>query len=412
MRSDRWSVEHVRAGVVERLRARRAELVETIFARVQAGALASAGDGDAEYLAGLRAAVEAAVEYSLEGIERGEEWADPVPAAAVQQARRAARTGVSLDTVLRRYVVGNAFLGELVLEEADRGELPGERSVLRGALRAQASVLDRLLAAVTEEYRDELARAGRSPEQHRAERVKWLLDGGSDERSELDYEFGGWHLGLIALGSGAADAVRELAAGVDRRLLSVAQGGQSVWAWLGGRARPAFADVQQLVVGAGAGAGDDVVLALGEPGRGIEGWRVTHRQAQAALLVALRRREPSRVTRYADIALLAFALRDEVLAGSLAEVYLAPLDQQRDGGVVSRETLRAYLAAGHNSSSAAAALGVARNTVENRLRAIEQSLGRPLHTCLAELEVAFRLEELEGLAAGEIAHRSADSPKG
>ena len=386
------AVQDVRTGVVARLRARRAELLEAIFLKVQAGTLAVADELDAEYLVGLRAAVASAVEYSLEGMERGEEWVGPIPAAAVEQVRRAARTGVSLDTVLRRYVVGNAFLGELVLEEADRGELPGERKVLKEALRAQASVLDRLLAAVTAEYQDELARAGRTPEQRRGEHVKRLLDGASDEHAKLDYDLGGWHLGLIASGARAQDAIRGLAEGADRRLLSVTPGPQTVWAWLGGREHITFEEIARLV--ASADAAEDGTLTFGEPGRGVEGWRLTHRQAQAALLVALRRQKPQRVTRYADVALLAFALRDETLAASLVQEYLTPLDQQRDRGVVSRETLRAYFAAGRSASSAAAALGVARNTVENRLRAVEQSLGRPLHTCLAELEVALGLADL------------------
>jgi hypothetical protein len=47
----------------------------------------------------------AAVEYGLQGIERGEGWSGQVPAVATEQARRAARVGVSLDTVLVRYVV-------------------------------------------------------------------------------------------------------------------------------------------------------------------------------------------------------------------------------------------------------------------------------------------------------------------
>jgi hypothetical protein len=393
MRRSVGSVEAVRAGVVARLRARRGELIETIFRQVQAGAFAGAGDGDAEYLAGLRAAVAAAVEYSWRGIERGAERAGPIPAAAVEQARRAARTGVSLDTVLRRYVVGNALLEQVVLVEADRGE----RGVLRAALRAQASVLDRLLAAVTVEYGDELARAGHSPEQRRVEDVKGLLDGGDSEHSELDYDLRGWHLGAIALGAGAGDVVRELAAAVDRRLLSVTQGEQSVWAWLGGRERLPPGEIERAITGMDGMRShppDGVVLALGEPGDGVEGWRVTHRQAQAALLVALRRREPSGVTRYGEVALLAFALKDEALAASLVEIYIAPLADSRNGGPVLRQTLRAYLAAECNVSSAAAALGVVRKTVEGRLRTIETRLDRTLHPCPAELEVALELDEL------------------
>jgi DNA-binding PucR family transcriptional regulator len=61
---------------------------------------------------------------------------------------------------------------------------------------------------------------------------------------------------------------------------------------------------------------------------------------------------------------------------------------------VARETLRAYLKAGCNASSAASALGVVRHTVESRVRAVEQILDKGLNTCLSELEVALRLHEL------------------
>jgi hypothetical protein len=150
--------------VVGPLRARRRELVAAIFARVRDGAFGLVGAQDAEYVAGLRAAVAAAVEYGLQGIEQGEDWAGPIPDAVLEQARRAARVGVSLDTVLRRYVVGHTLLEQYVMEEAECGGKdwlsPTQRGALRGALRAQASVLDRLLAAITGEYRGEVGRAG------------------------------------------------------------------------------------------------------------------------------------------------------------------------------------------------------------------------------------------------------------
>ena len=118
-----------------------------------------------------------------------------------------------------------------------------------------------------------------------------------------------------------------------------------------------------------------VVFAFGEPAQGLEGWRLTHSQAQAALVVALRRggREDVRFTRYADVALLAAALKDQALAGALVEIYLSPLDDLDNRGPLLRRTLRAYLEAERNASSAAAALGVARRTVENRLSTIEEA---------------------------------------
>jgi hypothetical protein len=398
MRPGAGSVEDARADVVRRLRARRVELLEALFVRVREGAFAGAGEQDAEYLAGLRAAVGAAVEYLLQELEAGEGSAGPPPATALEQARRAARVGVSLDTVLRRYVVGSALLGEFVMEEADRSELPGAHSALRKAVRAQAAVLDRLLQAVTMEYGDELEQAGRSPERRRYERIRTLLDGdgGTPEAANIDYELDGWHLALIATGAGAAQAVRGLAAELNRRLLSVEPSRGSMWAWLGGKERFASQELERILAHkpAQASGAETVVLAFGEPNRGLAGWRLSHRQAQAALLVALRRPALGGNTRYADVALLAAALKDEMLARALVDVYLAPLNDHRNSGPVLRETLHAYIAAEHNASSAAARLNVARTTVINRLRTIEERLERSLHPSPAELLVALHLDEL------------------
>lgn len=83
-----------------------------------------------------------------------------------------------------------------------------------------------------------------------------------------------------------------------------------------------------------------------------------------------------------------------MLATSLQNLYLEPLAEERDGGEVARETLRAYFAAQRNVSSAAAALGVNRHTVSNRLRAIEVRLGRSLTASGTEIEAALCLAEL------------------
>jgi hypothetical protein len=386
--------------VVRRLRARQGEIERAIFARVREVVPAPADD--AEYLEGLRAAVAGAVEFCLVGLERGDGFSAEIPAQAVAQAQRAARSGVSLDAVLRRYIVGNALICDYIMQECDAVELRGRVSG-RELLRAQSAQLDRLVIGVTREHVAELQRAGRSREQRLLERVRMLLAGEDPAGGvalgafdvDLGYRLEGEHLGVIARGAGAQEAMRELAGQLDRRLLSVTPGEGTVWAWLGGQRELQMSAVQRhlSVARSDRPVGGDVWLAAGEPAWGLVGWRSTHRQAQAALLVAARR--PRVLTRYGDVALLATALRDEALARTLIEVYLVPLEDSRDGGLVLRETLRAYFAAERNASSAAVALGVARSTVENRLQTIEQRLGRALGSCLAELEVATHLDELD-----------------
>jgi DNA-binding PucR family transcriptional regulator len=76
----------------------------------------------------------------------------------------------------------------------------------------------------------------------------------------------------------------------------------------------------------------------------------------------------------------------------LRRLYLEPLGEC--GDLVAKETLEAYFAANCNVSSAAAALGVSRNTVHSRLAAIEDSIGGPIDSASAEIQTALRLDRI------------------
>ncbi len=374
--------------MVKRLRGRQPEIAASILVHVRA-LYGSTGNEDTEYQAGLSAAVAAVVDYALTGIEQGEEWSGPIPSAAITQARRAARNGVNLDTLVLRYIAGHRLLGEFVMDEADRSGYSGHDNALRQLRRTQESLLERLTAAVASEHRQEVERMGRSTEQCRRELVQKLLDGEPIDTAQLDYHFDVWHLGMIATGTGAEKAVRGLADGLGRQLLPVSCGEGTVWAWLGGGRKLAITDIERVLAANGVAG---VSLAIGEPRRRIDGWRQTHREAQAALSIALRM--PPGLTRCADVPLEAALLQNPVLARLLIETHLSPLDSLRIGGPIARETLRAYIACNHNISSAAHKLKVTRHTVENRLHQIEQLFDRPLRTCLVSLELALRLEDL------------------
>jgi hypothetical protein len=368
-----------------RLLVRRAEIEQAVLTRVNAIS-GSGREADPAYLEGLRTAALAAIEYFLEATEQGERRVVPIPAQMRAQARAAARNAVSLDTVLRRCFGGYTLFGDFLIEEAAKLQLPGEE--LKRLLRSQAHHFDRLVSATSEEYAREAESLPGSSAQLRAELVGRLLDGELIDTAELAYDFDAHHLGLIAQGPGAAEALRDLAAPLDRRLLLVRREADLAWLWLGGRSRPDPVDLEGPIA---ASWPPRIALAIGEPGESLAGWRLSHRQAAAALPVAQRRRaEP---VRYADVALLASILRDEVLAASLRQLYLEPLAAASGGGEVLRETLRAYFAAERNVSSAAAGLGVKRHTVTNRLRAVEERLGRPLDECSLDLDAALRLEE-------------------
>lgn len=342
---------------------------------------------DPAYVQGLNAALAAAIDYRLEVLEVGERQAPATPPALLAQARLDARDGVSLDTVLRRYFAGNALFGDFLVEEAERAEVPN--SDLRRLLGVQATLGDRLHAAVSAEYARESMSRPRSAAERRRECVKKLLAGELVDHSELNYELDARHLALMARGDGVEELMRGVAGTLDRRLLAVRREEEQTWAcWLGG-ARPL--EVEKVLHALSGIVPDGMLVTVGEPGEGLSGWRFSHLQAKAALLVAEHRGEP--VLRYGDVALLAAILRDDLTAGSLRRLYLSPLEQARDGGKVARETLRAYFTAERNISSTAATLGVDRRTVTNRIQAIEALLGRSLKGSAADLEIALRLAD-------------------
>jgi len=376
----------VRTALAERLRERLPELQGAVATRIYA--IADPREvADPGYLHGLNEAVNAAIEYRLGVLEGGERQAPDVPAVLLAQARLDARDGVPLDTVLRRYFAGNALFGDFLVEEAERAEVPS--AALRPLLAAQATYVDRLIAAVSEEHAKEAKNRPRSAADRRRETVKALLAGELVDYSELGYDLDGHHLALLAKGDGAGELMRGVAERLDRRLLAVQREEEPiVAAWLGGMRPLAAEEAVAALVAAGS---ERVVVSVGEPAEGLTGWRLSHRQAKAALPVAERRGEA--VLRYADVAVLASIARDDLLATSLRHLYLEPLASSRDGGRAARETLRAYFDAERNISSTAAALGVDRRTVRNRLRAIEELLGRPLTGSLADLEIALRLDD-------------------
>jgi PucR C-terminal helix-turn-helix domain/GGDEF-like domain len=381
----RHSVEQARSLLAERLRGRLPELKTAIATRVYA--ISDPRDvTDPAYVEGLTAALAAAVEYRLEILEVGERAASDVPAELLAQARLDARDRVPLDTVLRRYFAGNALFADFLAEEAEREGVPN--AVLRNLLAAQATVGDRLLAAVSAEHAREAQVRPSGTAERRRESVKRLLAGEFVDHSELEYDLDAQHLGLMARGEGAEALMKELAKRLDRRLLAVQREEEPTWAgWLGG-GRPVEATDAVAVLAELDPKG--IVVTVGEPAEGLAGWRFSHLQAKAALPLAERR--GLAVARYADVAIEAAVLRDDLLAKSLRQLYLEPLEGMRDGGKVARETLRAYFAAERNISSTAAALGVDRRTVRNRIRAIEELVGRPLSVAAADLEIALRTE--------------------
>lgn len=374
----------VRASLVERLRARREEIEEAIMVRVNAVSNSSP-PSDPVYRDGLRSTVTAALDYGLEAVGRGWTRPTPIPAALIDQARLAARNKVGLDTVLRRYLAGYTLLGDFIVEEAERETVDG--TSLKRLLRSQAAVLDHVLTEVSEEFGREERRPA-SIDERRVESVQRLLDGEFVDDSHLGYEFTLRHLGVVGSGAGAEAALRDIASSLGCRLMLLRPDTDTVWAWFGTRSRldsEAVASALERKLPTGS------YLALGELAEGIAGWRLTHRQAKAALPLA--HQGDKRALRYVEVVLVVSMSRDDLLLTSLREIYLRPLQGGRQGVSETLRILRAYFEAGRNATSAAAALGLSRQTLGRRLVEVEERLGQSLNQCAPELEAVLTLQD-------------------
>lgn len=381
------------AAIVEWLRLRQAEIAHAIYIRIRAAVPSPvSGQGDADE-AGLHAAIGAIVSYRLDAIEAGDGYSAPIPPSAAVQTRLAARAGVGLGTVQRRYIAGHRVFGEFVTQAVEQSGLAHNEQLVNQLRRAQESLLEHVIAEIEQEYNRELHLMAGSLDRHREEIVRRLLAGERIEPTklaELHYDIrAAWHLGMVVTGARMEGVIAALKARLGRDLLVVPQDGGVAWMWSAARRKPTDAESERML---SPHLHPGTFVTIGEPGAGIDGWRQTHREAQSALLVALDERQG--VVRYADCHFLVAARQIDTLAQHLRQKYLIPLRSERDGGAMLRKTLRAWVDTEGYASSAAKILKVDRHTVENHVRIVEKLTGRPLRrSCLTELDVVLRLEE-------------------
>jgi hypothetical protein len=381
--------------IVARLRERSGEIERQIAARLRQQVPHARADADPANRDLTTRATGALIDQALALIDRAlreEPLAPPTlePAVTVH-VQDAARAGISLGIVLRRCIVAHQELCELVDQEIERGGLSLASAPARHARGALEALLERLTALAEQQYIQERERLTRAPLRRRMATVRQLLAGERVhvEPGSLDYDLhASWHLGLVAT-EFAPGTLEVLVRDSDLTMLLVPGRGRSAWAWLG------TYEPESLRVSAGVLAtvcATNASMAAGEPRKGIEGWRQTHLEAREALPLALRAR--ARVVRYGDNPLLAAAVQNETLSHWLLGL-LAPLRAEGDLGARACESVRAYIRSECSRSSAAVASGVSRHTVQAHVNMVEQLLGRPLNTCLAEVDAALALMELD-----------------
>ncbi len=330
------------------------------------------------------AVVAACFECWLAAVEFGEEWSGSVPAAVALHARRAARGGVSERRLRDGYEALRDVLWRTALEEAEHVAASEALVLLRQVWAACESLFSHAQMEAEQAYRREAASAAQTPQLRQAAAVRRLLQGDrAVDVREINHDFAGNHLGLIASGDGAMRALRAFEQRAGLRLFCLPEEEGIVTAWLSPRGELHPGTLERYLP---AEEHPDMVLGVGRSGEGIRGFCTTHRMASEAFEVAQRR--GSRQAWYADVELDALLLRDLELARALIATYIAPLEP------TVLAMLQAHHHAGWNESATARALDVSRKSVREKLRSAEIMSGTRLNKHRASVELALRAVDL------------------
>jgi hypothetical protein len=228
--------------------------------------------------------------------------------------------------------------------------------------------------------------------------VRSILAGGSTDPREVSAALGGHPLSAyntaLLLRADDADRVSELREAVTvlaravqtRNPLLVSPGGRDLWCWFTNRSAP---DLREL-----SGTLDwlrerGITVAVGTPLVGVDGFRLSHQEAQQAQKIAFRSVSAPTLTLFSDVELLSLLWTSGEAAQRFAARTLGGLADDSDGPTRLRQTLHALLATG-SVDAASRQLSVHKNTVRYRVNQAEALLGQPLGYVPAEVALAIR----------------------
>jgi DNA-binding PucR family transcriptional regulator len=358
----------------------------------------------------LDASVEANVETVLHALRYGiAVQSIEAPVAAVEYARRLAQHGIPLNALVRAYRLGQGRMNEIVFRELRELDVADATrfAVLEAISATLFDYIDRLSQQVVVIYEDERERWLENQNSLRALRVREVLEGRKavdvDATSEsIRYPLR-WHHLAVAMWYPEADAggdelarvqrfLRELgqAANVGSKPLFVAADQTSGWGWLPFRSAPP--DAVDAVRQFATKRTDSPNVGIGTVASGVDGFRRSYREAEAAHGVAVvRGLQGSTVIAASDPGLSAAAL----LGGDIDDTrewvtnVLGDLATENENDARLRGTLRVFLRCGSSYKTAAEELDLHFNTVKYRVGRAVARRGRPIEGDRLDVELAL-----------------------
>jgi len=405
----------VEAGVTERI-AQVARSMRTTLASLAGEMQAEFAElipelrGDPAILELLFASTESNIETMLH-LAQGSIQLDDIeaPTAAIAYARRLAQRGTSSSALVRAYRLGQRRFVDVAFDEIARSEPDGDiafASAQRMHLIANAYI-DRVAQQVVQEYESERERWLANRNTVRAAVLTSLIKGDDVDmtagESALGYRLRQNHLGLVVWdvnGDRTSNALQRLetfvstigdAVGGTGQPLFIAQDRSHGWGWvpLGWEAGTLDEAAMRKIHDA---AGDSMHVAMGSPGKSLEGFRDSHLESLRAFTVAtVASGDARRVTSYTESGVQAAALLAADLKATRALVASALGGLAADNESVERlrETLLDFLNEDGRYQNTAERIHVHRNTVRYRVAKALEIRGRPLDDDRFNLQLAL-----------------------
>ncbi|MGO8772320.1 MAG: PucR family transcriptional regulator [Mycobacterium sp.] len=370
--------------------------------------------GNAEALEANRASTEASIRDLAEVLQSG---ADPQNAVSLRSATLdyaldGVHHGVPLTVLLRSYRLAHAAISQhlnaiLADHVTDTGELNRAIQLCSAWMFAY---VDAALCLLDDAYTTERDRWLRSAAASQAETIGTILSGQPIDTEvasrRLRHELQRVHVAAIAWLDTHEEgrntlalleaAIRDIAAAIgSQHPLVQPLGTLSVAAWISTKGDVPSRVLDELRIRTATAPG--VRVAIGEPARGIAGFRASHLEAlQAQRIAHMVGRGEGSITRYRDISLRALATANVDQARAFVECELGALAARDDTTRRLAATVRTYLDENGSRARTAKRLNVHENTVSYRLRQAEEILGKPVDKRTLELRVALTLADLVG----------------
>jgi hypothetical protein len=257
--------------------------------------------------------------------------------------------------------------------------------------------LDTLSADVTQAYQAEHKRYNQSPIAHRDEALQLVLESDPEDidimSGRLRYELSGrYHVGVVLTRSQPGhvdDSLLITARGILQsydadQMLLVPDGRSALWAW--GNSRSPLPERVELDENPG------ISVMIGVPGKGVTGFRRTHRQALEAQRATEFLRQDSDTPHYfSDLHLFTLLDADHQKIDAFVRSELRDLANAGVAIAELRATLSVYLD-NHSPQATANKMHISRNTVTYRLRRVEELLHHPISERQTEMRLALLLK--------------------